>query len=164
MDQLSQSSGLRVFCRIRRFAPYRWLEPNPCAPRSRRFAPSLQAVRLPLARVEGAGHAEVDALRDILDRNGEILPLSTDDGVDLFVLNARVVDALDEASSSLTIVPGTNRIMRLKSVAFVPSAIEGVDLFRLPHRGSATYVSERFVGRVKAAGLHGLAFNLRWSG
>ena len=106
----------------------------------------------------------VDALRDILDRNGEILPLSTDDGVDLFVLNARVIDALDEASSSLTKFPGTNRIMRLKSVAFVPSAIEGVDLFRLPHRGSATYVSERFVGRVKAAGLHGLAFNLRWSG
>jgi 2-phospho-L-lactate transferase/gluconeogenesis factor (CofD/UPF0052 family) len=26
----------------------------------------------------------VDALRDILDVNGEVLPLSTDDGVELF--------------------------------------------------------------------------------
>ena len=106
----------------------------------------------------------VDALRDILDANGEVLPLSTDDGVELSVLNARIVDALDEANSSLMKFPGTNRIMRIKKVAFVPSKIEGVDLFRLPHRASSTYVSERFVERVKAAGLRGLVFNRSWSG
>lgn len=105
-----------------------------------------------------------EALRDILDANGEVLPLSTDDGVKLFVLNARVVDALDEAQSSLMKFPGTNRIMRIKKVAFVASAIEGVDLFRLPHRASSTYVSERFVERVKAADLRGLVFNKVWSG
>ncbi|MEZ4300430.1 MAG: hypothetical protein R3B70_36130 [Polyangiaceae bacterium] len=54
----------------------------------------------------------VDTLRDTLDENGEVLPLSTDDGVELFVLNARVIDALDEARSSLLKFPGTNRIMR----------------------------------------------------
>jgi hypothetical protein len=108
--------------------------------------------------------AAVDALRDILDANGEVLPLSTDDGVELFVLNARVTDALDEAKSSLMKFPGTNRIMRIKEVAFVASKIEGVDLFRLPHRASSTYVSERFVQRVKAAGLRGLVFNKVWSG
>jgi hypothetical protein len=106
----------------------------------------------------------VEALRDILDANGEVLPLSTDDGVELFVLNARVIDALDEANSSLMKFPGTNRIMRIKKVAFVASAIEGVDLFRLPHRASSTYVSERFVERVKKAGLRGLVFNKVWSG
>jgi hypothetical protein len=105
-----------------------------------------------------------DALHDILDANGEVLPLSTDDGVELFVLNARVIDALDEANSSLMKFPGTNRIMRIKKVAFVASTIEGVDLFRLPHRASSTYVSERFVERVKAAGLRGLAFNKVWPG
>ena len=107
--------------------------------------------------------AAVDALRDILDSSGEVLPLSTDDDVELFVLNARVIDALDEANSSLMKFPGTNRIMRIKKVAFVASAIEGADLFRLPHRASSTYVSERFVERVKAAGLHGLVFNKVWS-
>jgi hypothetical protein len=49
--------------------------------------------------------------KHILDANGEVLPLSTDDGVELFELNARVTDALDEANSSLTRFPGTNRIM-----------------------------------------------------
>lgn len=106
----------------------------------------------------------VDALRDILDANGEVLPLSTEDGVELFVLNAHVIDALDEARASLMKFPGTNRIMRIKKVAFVASAIEGIDLFRLPHRASPTYVSERFFKRVKAAGLRGLVFNKVWSG
>ncbi len=105
----------------------------------------------------------VEALRDILDASGEVLPLSTDDGVELFVLNARVIDALDEANSSLVKFAGTNRIMRIKRVAFVASRIEGIDLFRLPHRASSTYVSERFVDRVKAAGLRGLDFNKVWS-
>ena len=82
----------------------------------------------------------VDALQDILDANGEVLPLSTEDGVELYVLNARVVSALDEANSSLMKFPGTDRIMRIKKVAFVTSAIEGVDIFRLPHRASSTYV------------------------
>ncbi|TKD12808.1 imm11 family protein [Polyangium fumosum] len=106
----------------------------------------------------------VDALRDILEANGEVLPLSTDDGVELYVLNARVIDALDEANSTLRRIPGTDRIMWIKKPAFFASAIEGVDLFRLPHRGSSTYVSERFVERVKAAGLRGLDFNEVWSG
>jgi len=108
--------------------------------------------------------AAFDALRDILEANGEVLPLSTDDDVELFVFNARVIDALDEANSSLMKFPGTNRIMRIKKVAFVGSAIGGADVFRLPHRASSTYVSERFVERVKAAGLRGLVFNQVWSG
>jgi len=106
----------------------------------------------------------VVALRDILDKSGEVLPLATDDGVELFVLNACVIDALDESKSKLTRFPGTNRVMRIKDVAFVASAIEGVDLFRLPHRASSTYVSGRFAERVKAAGLRGLVFNKVWQG
>jgi hypothetical protein len=104
----------------------------------------------------------VDALREVLDANGEVLPLSTDDDVELFVLNARIVDALDEANSSLMKFPGTDRIMRIKKIAFVTSKIEDIDLFRLPHRASATYVSARFVERVKAAGLVGLEFKKVW--
>ena len=104
----------------------------------------------------------VDALRDILDVNGELLPLVTDDGVELFVLNARVTDALDIAKSSLMMFPGTQRILRVKKVAFVTSAIDGRDLFRLAHRASSTYVSDRFVNRVREANLCGLVFNKVW--
>ncbi len=106
----------------------------------------------------------VDGLRDILNANGEILPLSTDDGVELFVLNARVIDALDEPNSLVMKFPGTSRIMHIQKVAFIASAIEGADLFRLPHRASPTYASERFVERVMATGLRGLLFNKVWSG
>jgi hypothetical protein len=105
----------------------------------------------------------VDVLRDILDSNSEVLPLSTDDGIELVVLNARVIDALDEIHSLVTRFPGTNRIMRIKKLAFVSSAIDGVDLFRLPHRASSTYVSSRFVERVRGAGLRGLVLNKVWS-
>jgi hypothetical protein len=106
----------------------------------------------------------VEALRDILEGQGEILPLATEDGVELGVFNARTVDALDEAHSSVMRFPGTNRIMRITKVAFVPHALRGVDIFRLPHRASSTYVSQRFVERADSAGLRGLEFNTAWSG
>lgn len=105
----------------------------------------------------------VDALRDILNTSGELLPLSTKDGTELFVLNAQTINALDLASSSLTLYPGTQRIMLFNRVAFFPSKIEGIDLFRLPDRGSPTYVSAHFVEAVNAAGLLGLDFKRVWA-
>ena len=105
----------------------------------------------------------VEALLEILEAHGEILPLATDDGVALFVFNARVVDALDEARSSLVRFPGTHRIMRIEKVAFVEAAVRDLDIFRLPNRAGPTYVSERFVDRVEAAGLRGLQFEKVWS-
>jgi hypothetical protein len=105
----------------------------------------------------------VDALRDILDAHGEVLPLVADDNVELFVFNARAVDALDDARSSVMRFPGTNRIMDITQAAFIEPRIRGIDIFRLPHRASSTYVSQRFVDRANAAGLVGLEFNKVWS-
>lgn len=103
--------------------------------------------------------AAVDALGELLVASGEVLPLETDDGVELFVLNAtRVVDALDEGRSEITRFPGSGRIMRIKSIAFKTELLRGIDIFRLPHRASATYVSDRVVKIVAAAGLRGLEF------
>jgi hypothetical protein len=105
----------------------------------------------------------VESLQDILDAHGETLPLATEDGTELFVFNARIVDALDETRSSVMKFPGTNRIMRIKQVAFIASAVRGLDIFRLPHRASSTYVSDRFVDRFNATGLVGLEFIEVWS-
>jgi hypothetical protein len=105
----------------------------------------------------------VDALRDILDAHGEVLPLVADDNVELFVFNARAVDALDDARSSVMRFPGTNRIMDITQAAFIEPRIRGIDIFRLPHRASSTYVSQRFVDRANATGLVGLEFNKVWS-
>lgn len=105
----------------------------------------------------------VDKLRDILEQDGEILILSTDDKIDLFVLNARVVNALDEQRSEVVRYPGTDRIMMLKKPVFNYEKIKGVNVFRLLHRASSTYVTDRFVERVKEAGLRGLTFKKVWS-
>lgn len=43
--------------------------------------------------------AAVDALQDMLSSHGEVLPLASDDGVELFVLNTIVIDALDTGSA-----------------------------------------------------------------
>jgi hypothetical protein len=106
----------------------------------------------------------VDALKDMLSVNSEILPLQTNDGVELFLLNTRTIDALDESRSTWETVPKTDRVMRFLEVSFMPSAIQGIDLFRLPHSASPTYVSGRFVERVQTAGLRGLVFREVWAG
>ena len=101
----------------------------------------------------------LDALRDILEVHGEVLPLATDDGVDLFVHNTRTVDALDRERSSMEYFPdATNQIMSIHKLVFLESAIRDLDMFRLSQQGLPTYVSERFVERVKSAGLRGLDF------
>lgn len=108
--------------------------------------------------------AAVEALHDILDAHGEVLPLATDDDVELFVYNARVVDALDEVNSTLFKIPNTDRINYIKKVVFVKSAIQGLNIFRLSRYPNTTYVSERFIERVNRANLRGLVFNEVWSG
>ena len=107
-------------------------------------------------------HKAVAILRDILDAHGELLPLVTDDGVELQAFNARTVDALDQGRASVMRFPSSNRIMYIERVAFIEPAIRGLDIFRLPHRGSPTYVSQRFVERVAEGGLVGLDFDEAW--
>jgi hypothetical protein len=106
----------------------------------------------------------VDALRDLLEANGEVLPLATEDGVALSAYKPQVIDALDETRSTIARIPGTNKIMRIRRAVFIPSVLSGVDLFTLPHRASATYLSDRVVTRIKFARLRGITFEKVWSG
>ena len=106
----------------------------------------------------------LEMLRGVLEPHGEILPLTTDDGVKLFVFNVTtVLDALDEDRSSIMRVPGTQKIMRIRKAAFHASLVRDAEIFRLPHRASPTYVNRRFVDAFNRAGLVGLDFNLVWS-
>ncbi|MBK9262631.1 MAG: hypothetical protein IPM54_22855 [Polyangiaceae bacterium] len=105
----------------------------------------------------------VDALRDMLEEHGELLPLQDEGGVELYVLNVRAIDALDEPRSKVNYVEGTDRISRIKKPVFIPSAVEGVDIFTLRRRLGQIYFSDRFVARVKAAKLKGLDFTKVWS-
>ncbi|MBX3595644.1 DUF1629 domain-containing protein [Sphingomonas sp.] len=104
-----------------------------------------------------------NALADILKGNGECLPLLLEDGSTLSVFKAQVIDALDREASDLDLIPGTDRIMLINRPVFFADKVRGVDVFRLPHRASATYVSQRIVDRVKELGLKGIAFEKVWS-
>ena len=103
------------------------------------------------------------ALRDLLDAHGELLPLATDDDVELFAFNARVVDALDESKADIVRAPDTGEIMFIEQVAFTESKIQELDIFRLPYRANPTYISQRFIDRVRSAELVGLEFDVVWS-
>lgn len=105
----------------------------------------------------------VDALRDLLEANGEILRLATKDRVELFLFNAQSVDALDQTKSKLLRYPSSGRVMSISRPVFFEDALCGVDLFLVPYTASPTYVSERFVERVRSTGLVGLEFEKVWS-
>jgi len=105
----------------------------------------------------------VDALRDVLEKHGEILPAATDDGVELWVFNVMVViDALDKERSILKTIEGTD-IVTLRDPVFIESAIGDAEIFMLATRPHRVYYTDRFVKRVKAAKLKGTDFDKVWS-
>ncbi|MBK9258451.1 MAG: hypothetical protein IPM54_01290 [Polyangiaceae bacterium] len=106
----------------------------------------------------------VDALQDILDAHGEVLPLATSDGVELFVFNPRfVIDAFDRERSTYEQVPGTSTLW-IRKYVFIEPAIRRIDIFKMPIAGArGNFFSDRFVQRVKAAKLKGTDFIKLWS-
>lgn len=105
----------------------------------------------------------VDALQDILDAHGELLPVATDDGVEILAFNTRFfIDALDKERSVIERIEGTD-IVNIRKYVFIESMIRGIDIFRMPFGPSQNYFSDRFVARVKAAKLKGTDFIKLWS-
>ncbi len=105
----------------------------------------------------------VTALRDVVSRHAEILPLAAADGSSMFVLNVlTIVDALDEErSKTRRLDDGT--LLRVTRPYFHESTIRGLDMFRLPLRTSPTYLSQAFIEAAAKAELVGLEFNLAWT-
>lgn len=107
----------------------------------------------------------VDALRQILDRHAEALPLDDENGEGIFAIHVlTVIDALDREASKVVCFSGTNRIMDIEKHVFKSELLNGVDMFRLPDQSAQTFVSQNFVDAVQKAGLVGLDFKLLWEG
>lgn len=104
----------------------------------------------------------VDALRDILDAHGELLPLEDEGGVELYVYNAWALDALDQKLSQGP-RDENGRLEAATRPVFIPSIVEGVDIFQIKVEGAGDiYLSDRFLQRWKQAKLKGLDFRLAW--
>jgi hypothetical protein len=119
----------------------------------------------------------VDALSDMLEVNGEILPLIFEGKEnEYFAYNVLTVsNAVDEEKSEID-RRQDGRFSHIKRYEFDPTQLTGLIIFktwenkspRVPN--SHTYVSvevfvtDSFVKRVKEAGLFGFDFRLKWSG
>jgi hypothetical protein len=105
----------------------------------------------------------VDALQDILETHGEVLPLATEDNIELFVFNPRfVIDAIDKERSICEHYPEAGLIL-IRTHVFIESMIRDVDIFYGPYGTGEIYFSDRFVERVKKAKLKGTEFIKLWS-
>lgn len=98
------------------------------------------------------------ALQSILEESGTLLPILTIDGEELLALDSQIIDALNYEESNVEYIPGTDRIMYVKDEVFNLNCLANIEIFRLPHRGSSTYVSQKFVDLVNENALVGLSF------
>jgi hypothetical protein len=107
-------------------------------------------------------HRALESLRDMLDGNGEILPLDCKDG-NYWVFNVtRMVDALNVEGAKVKRF-SDGGIMRVEQYSFRPEKIHGLTIFKIPQFPfSDVYVTDAFVERVKGTGLTGFAFDLLW--
>lgn len=104
----------------------------------------------------------VDALRDILETHGELLPLEDEGGVELYAYNPRALDCFDQVLSKGP-RDENGRLEGATYPIFIPSVVEGVDVFQYKEeRAGEIYVSDRFVARWKKAKLKGLDFRMVW--
>jgi hypothetical protein len=104
----------------------------------------------------------VDALRDMLEAHGELLPLEDEGGIELWTFHPKSIDALDQEKTLGSRRPD-GRIERPRIHVFMPEKVEGVDIFKLAApRAGGIYLSERFLRRWKQAKLKGLDFYLAW--
>lgn len=106
----------------------------------------------------------VEALRPLLDKYGELLPLNDEDGVELYLFNClNVIDALDTAKSEITYFDDGIKVMWIDRYALRPDVVGDHAMFRLTHGGlSNIYVSQVFVDAVRKAKLVGLKFREIW--
>jgi len=108
-------------------------------------------------------HKAVRALADLLEGNGELLPLTC--GVEqYFVFNVtNVIDALDEANCELERF-SSGRIMDVVRYCFHEERLAGTTVFKIPQAVLMdVFVTDPFVERVKTARLKGFKFRLIWS-
>ena len=106
----------------------------------------------------------VDALGDLLEGNGEILP-TTCEGEQIFFFNAtKVIDALDESNSEVIRYHGSTEVMRVETCAFFKEKLTGAVIFKIPQFPvGPVFVTDPFVERVKSTGLKGFWFPRVWS-
>jgi hypothetical protein len=105
----------------------------------------------------------VEALRDFLEPNGELLPLVSSIG-EYYAYNiTTVVDALDHERSDILWYDGNHDIaLRIRRYECRAEKLTGLSIFRLVEKPAYTFVHQVFVDRVRQHGLQGFDFTRLW--
>lgn len=105
----------------------------------------------------------VNALRDILEANGELLPLQHARRKYFAYNVTTVLDALDEERSRVSRF-SDGGIMSIEGYVFRPGALSEAVIFKIPQLpGAFVYVTEVFADRVRQAELLGFVFRQIWT-
>jgi hypothetical protein len=106
------------------------------------------------------GQRSVNALKDMLYDNGELLPALCDEAPYWYYNPTTLLDALDEGHSEFY---GTPR--QIQRYVFTVGSLKDASIFKIPQkaRGTRVFVTDRFVARVVASGLTGFEPLLVWS-
>jgi hypothetical protein len=105
----------------------------------------------------------IEALRNLLEPSGEILPLRCHEGTYFAYNVTRVVDALDEARSELERFDD-GVVMRIVQPVFFPDRVAGETIFKVPQSRARVFVTDPFVQRIQERGLVGFDLQPLWSG
>jgi hypothetical protein len=102
----------------------------------------------------------VDALAPVLSQYGQLLPLK---GENVWLFNVTtVLDALDKEKSGIVHFDN-GEILDIEKHVFKREVIGTAEIFKLPMRASAVYVTGGFVEKVRNAGLRGVSFAPVWT-
>jgi hypothetical protein len=105
----------------------------------------------------------VDALKDLLLSNGELLPLDFPGGTYYIFNVTTVVDALNVPECDAVYFP-TGRIMTIHRYQFHPHKLNGLTIFKVPQFLLAPiFVTDDFLKQAESAGLTGFKFKQVWT-
>lgn len=104
----------------------------------------------------------VDALRDLLEPNGEILPLVSDVG-EYYAYNVTTIaDVLDVERSDITWGLDYKYASWISRHEFHADRLEGLSIFRLQQKTTFYYVTDVFVDRIREHRLNGFDVEKLW--
>jgi hypothetical protein len=118
----------------------------------------------------------IKALDGLLHGNGELLPLTCDEGTYYAFNVTQIVNALDEECSEFKPLREINSTIFRKAdpsklgvtrFEFISEQVADLSIFRIPFKPNysvnVVWVTDRFVQKAKEAGLKGFQFQLKWS-
>jgi hypothetical protein len=106
----------------------------------------------------------VTAMSDLLEANGELLPIMIS-GEEFFLFNVtRIIDSVDVSRSKIFWSDDETEVLDIDVHVFFPERLEDAVIFKIPQLPTwEIYVTDTFVDRVKSARLKGFWFPLIWS-